>query len=252
MFELMRKVQVNEGLTLLDKNDTFASTSYTFAGLSDMMLQFGQQLAGASGIPLVRLFGQSPAGLSATGDSDIRMYYDNIKAQQESVLRNPMDVVLKVMWRSTFGDAAPDDLEFDFTPLWQMSAVDKANNAKTATETILGAFENNVIDKPTAMLELRATAGETGIFSNITDEAIEEAKEEPPPIPEIDLPGNEPIQPSEGKPNEAGSKEVKGVNGNPSITNPEDPARKPVKSLDQHPTTDSIPKPKKSWWRIFG
>jgi phage-related protein (TIGR01555 family) len=58
-FEMIRMMQVNEGLTLLDKEDEITSTAYSFAGLSDMMLQFGQQLSGASGIPLVRLFGQS-------------------------------------------------------------------------------------------------------------------------------------------------------------------------------------------------
>lgn len=187
-FEMMRSMQVNEGLTLLDKNDTFASTAYSFAGLSDMMLQFGQQLSGAAGIPLVRLFGQSPAGLSATGESDIRMYYDNINAQQEAKLRNGWEMILKVLWRSTFGQPSPDDMEFVFTPLWQMSATDKANNAKTMTETIIGAYEAGLVTKPTAMKELRQTSGDTGAFSNISDEDIQEAEEEPPPPPDAPEP----------------------------------------------------------------
>lgn len=185
-FDMMRELQVNEGLTLLDKNDTFASTAYSFAGLSDMMLQFGQQLAGASGIPLVRLFGQSPAGLSATGEADMRMYYDNINAQQEARLRNPVEILLKVMWRSTFGKPAPKDLEFKFTPLWQMSATDKVNNAKATAETIIGAFEAGLVSKPAALEELRDSSSNTGIFSNITDEEIEEAKNEDPPPGEVE------------------------------------------------------------------
>lgn len=189
-FEMMRSVQTNEGLTLLDKNDVFQSTSYSFAGLSDMMLQFGQQLSGAADIPLVRLFGQSPAGLSATGDSDIRMYYDMINAQQEAKLRNGWEMLLKVLWRSLFGKPSPKDMEFTFVPLWQMSALDKANIAKTTAETVIGAFESNLVDKPTAMKELRSTSGETGVFSNITDEAIKEAEEEPPPEPDEEDPEN--------------------------------------------------------------
>lgn len=195
-FEMMRILQVNEGLTLLDKNDLFASTAYSFAGLSDMMLQFGQQLAGASGIPLVRLFGQSPAGLSSTGEADIRMYYDNIKAKQEAKLHNGWEVLLKVLWRSVYGKPAPKDLEFQFVPLWQMSALDKANIAKSNTETILGAFEAGLIKSASAMQELRESSGDTGLFSNITDEEIEEAKknDEEDPLPEIGspLPGEEP------------------------------------------------------------
>lgn len=185
MFEMMRSLQVNEGLTLLDKNDVFTSTAYSFAGLSDMMLQFGQQLSGASGIPLVRLFGQSPAGLSATGDADIRMYYDNIKAQQEAKLRNGWEKLLRVMWRSEFGVAAPDDMEFKFTPLWQMSAMDQATVAKSNTETIIGAYDSGLISKPTAMKELRESSGDTGLFNNISDEEIKEAELEPPPEPDM-------------------------------------------------------------------
>lgn len=186
-FEMMRSMQTNEGMTLLDKNDEFATTNYTFGGLSDVMLQFGQQLAGASGIPLVRLFGQSPAGLSATGEADIRMYYDNINAQQEAKLRNAFEILLKVMWRSTFGKPSPKDMEFTFVPLWQMSAMDKATIAKTNAETIIGAYEGGLTDRETSLKELRQSSGDTGLFSNITDEAIKEAEGEEPPMP--DAPG---------------------------------------------------------------
>lgn len=185
-FDMMRDLQVNEGLTLLDKNDVFASTAYSFAGLSDMMLQFGQQLAGATGIPLVRLFGQSPAGLSATGESDLRMYYDNINAKQEASMRNPWQTLLQVLWMSELGKAAPDDLTFTFKPLWQMSATDKANNAKTTTETIVGAYDSGVVNRKTTLTELRDASAETGIFSNISDEDIEEAGEDEPPLPDMD------------------------------------------------------------------
>lgn len=177
-FDMMRLLQVNEGLTLLDKEDEYSADSYTFAGLSDMIIQFGQQLSGASGIPLIRLFGQSPAGMNSTGDSDIRMYYDNIKSQQESKFRTGWQLLLQVMWRSVFGKPAPDDLQFEFVPLWQMSALDKANIAKLNAETIIGAYEGLLIDKKTAMSELRESSGDTGLFSNITDEDIEEAEDE--------------------------------------------------------------------------
>lgn len=186
MFEMMRSLQTNEGLTLIDKEDTFQTTAYSFAGLSDMLLQFGQQISGAAGIPLIRMFGQSPAGLGGDGEEDIRMYYDNINAQQESKLRNGWEMILKVMWRSCFGKPAPDDMEFNFTPLWQMSATDKVNNAKATAETIIGAYEAGLIDRATAMSELRQTSSETGIFSNISDEDIKDAENEEPPLPETE------------------------------------------------------------------
>jgi phage-related protein (TIGR01555 family) len=201
-FEMMRLMQVNEGLTLLDKLDEFQSTAYSFAGLSDMMLQFGQQLAGAFGIPLVRFFGQSPAGLSATGENDMRLYYDNILAQQKAKFQNPWEVLLKVLWRSTFGASAPKDLKFNFTPLWQMSATDKATNAKTTTETIIGAYEAGLTSRRASLEELRASSGDTGIFSNITDEEINEAdlEQDEPPLPDGDPNAPDPMTEPSDKP----------------------------------------------------
>jgi phage-related protein (TIGR01555 family) len=65
--DMMRRFQSNEGITLLDADDDFGTTTYAFSGLDSVLLQFGQQLCGALQIPGVRLFGQSPAGLNATG-----------------------------------------------------------------------------------------------------------------------------------------------------------------------------------------
>ncbi len=191
-FDMMRYAQNNEGLTLLDGEDDFSSTAYSFAGLSDMMLQFGQQLSGASGIPLVRLFGQSPAGLNSTGESDLRMYYDKINAQQETALRRPFDRLLKVIHQSVFGKPAPKDMQFTFTPLWQMDATAKATNGRTIAETIAGAFDSQLISKFTALKELRQASTETGLFTNITDEDIAAAESEENSS-DVPLPDDEPV-----------------------------------------------------------
>ena len=187
MFEYMRMFQTNEGLTLLDKEDTFQTTAYSFAGLSDMIGQFGEQLSGASEIPLVRLFGQSPSGLGSDGASDIRNYYDGINAKQESTLRNPVELIIKIMWRSLFGEAAPSDLTFKFYPLWQMSDKEKAEIAASKTTAVIAAHQDSLISTATGMKELKQASADTGVFSHITDEEIEEAENEEPPMPDESL-----------------------------------------------------------------
>ena len=178
--ELMRMVQNNEGITLLDIEDKFESTVYSFSGLSDVIIQFGQQVSGSAQIPMTRLFGQSPAGLNSTGESDIRQYYDSIRAKQED-FRNFLTDLLSVMWRSVTGNPPPKDLNFNFIPLWQMSAMDKATVAKNNTDTILEVEAAGVIDKATAMKELKQQSAESGLFTHISDEAVEEAESEPAP-----------------------------------------------------------------------
>lgn len=179
--DAIRLYQSSEGLTLLDATDDFQTHSYTFTGLDDLLLQFGQQLSGAMDIPLVRLFGQSPAGLNSTGESDMRAYYDGIKTKQEARLRRPLTTLLNVVHRSELGREPDEGFNFAFTPLWQLSDKEKGETAASVTTAVTTAFETGVIDRPTAMKELRASSQVTGVYSNITDEAIDEAESEPPP-----------------------------------------------------------------------
>lgn len=193
---MIRQFQSNEGMTLMDSKDEFEAHSYSFAGLSDMMLQFGQQISGALGIPLVRLFGQSPSGLGATGESDIRNYYDNVKQQQERKLRSGVAKLYGILYRSEFGEAPPKSFDIEFCPLWQMSNAEKATIALNVTQAVTTASDSGLIDRATAMKELRQSSQVTGVFSNVSDEDISEAELEPPPsMNEIEeLPNDEPKQ----------------------------------------------------------
>lgn len=191
--EHIRLWQSNEGITLMDAEDEFEAHSYSFSGLNDILLQFGQQLSGATQIPLVRLFGQSPAGLNATGESDLSNYYDNINQQQERRLRTPLHTLLAVMSQSVLGKPLPKTFKFDFASLWQIDDEKKAGIAEKVVNAVCKAEESALITRKTALKELRQSSEITGVFSHITDAEIEEADDEPPaPRSEHDDQPNEP------------------------------------------------------------
>jgi phage-related protein (TIGR01555 family) len=177
--DIIRRYQAQEGLTLIDSRDKFEVHRTTFAGLDDLLLQFGQQLSGALQIPLVRLFGQSPAGLNATGESDIRNYYDSINQLQERDMRRALELLLDVTMRSE-GIGKPDGFTWEFSPLWQLSDKEKADVAQQYSTAIINAHDANLIGDKTAMQELKGLARSTGLFSNITNEQIDKAEEDPP------------------------------------------------------------------------
>lgn len=179
----IRMWQSNEGMTLMDADDAFETHQYSFTGLDNLLLQFGQQISGATGIPLVRLFGQSPAGLNATGESDLANYYDNINQQQEGRLRTPLQVLYAVLHMSVLGKPLPDSFSFKFASLWQLDDEKKANVVKGVTDAVLAAEEAGLIKRSTALKELRQSSEVTGVFSHITDEEIKEADDEDPPPP---------------------------------------------------------------------
>jgi len=183
MFQYIRLMQSNEGITLLDKEDVFQAQSYTFAGLDQVLLSFGQQISGATGIPLVRLFGQSPAGLSATGESDLRNYYDMILAAQEEDLRPGLEAIYDVVAMSQTGNPMPDGWALNFRTLRQLNDVEKAQVANTDAQTVEGLFSAGLITEAQALKELRQNSAATGRFTNITDEDIEQAKTAVTPPP---------------------------------------------------------------------
>lgn len=176
----IRMWQSNEGMTLMDAKDTFETHQYSFTGLDSVLLQLGQQLSGALGIPLVRLFGQSPAGLNATGESDLANYYDNINQQQEGCMRSPLHRLLEVVSQSALGKPLPTSFKFDFASLWQMDDKTKAEVANTTADAVTKVEEAGLISRKTALKELRQSSEVTGIFSHITDEEIEQADDDPP------------------------------------------------------------------------
>ena len=180
--DMIRQYQSGEGLTLLDAKDKFETNDYSFGGLDAVLLQFGMQLSGALQIPLVRLFGQSPGGMNSTGESDLRTYYDGIAQQQASKLRRPMQKLLDIVHWSKFGEAPPDGFGFRFRPLWQMTEEARATTAQQVTTSVLAAYEAAVIPRKTALQELRQSSEITGIWSNITDEDIAAAEDDPPQL----------------------------------------------------------------------
>lgn len=179
--EMIRQFQSSEGITLLDKNDDFETHSYTFAGLDDALLQFGQQLSGALEMPLVRLFGQSPAGLNSTGESDLRTYYDGIRKKQNTRMRGPLKKILQMVSQSELGEPLPEGFSFTFNPLWQVTELEKSQIAAADTNSAVTAYESGLVQKDTALKELRQSSKTTGFWTNITDEEVQDAEDEPPP-----------------------------------------------------------------------
>ena len=188
--EMIRRFQSNEGITLLDATDEMQVDSYTFAGLDDVLLQMAQQLSGASEIPLTRLFGQSPAGLSSTGDGEMKQYHEGVNTKQERRLRMPVTRLLEVLARSVLGKGMPEGWNFTFNTLQRMSETEKATVATSTTTAINDAFDSGLIDQATALKELKQSSETTGVFTNITDDMIKEAENAPPPISEADPDAN--------------------------------------------------------------
>ena len=67
-------------------------------------------------------------------------------------------------------------MDIDFPPMQTPDAKDVAEITERKSNAILAAYQNDLIDAATAMQELKSLSDETGLYSKITDEAIEAGK----------------------------------------------------------------------------
>lgn len=170
----MNAMMNNNSLQILDKDDGYETHQYTFGGIGETYDRFMMDVAGAAETPVTKLFGRSPAGMNATGESDMQNYYDTIEEKQEAELRPVYDKILPIMFISTLG-GVPDDWDYEFNPIRRPRDDEMADLASKNTDSVTKAFQAGMVSQRTALKELRQQSEMTGMWSNITDEDIENA-----------------------------------------------------------------------------
>jgi phage-related protein (TIGR01555 family) len=164
----------NMGMHILSKEDSFETHQYSFGGLNEIYESFMMDMAGASMIPVTKLFGRAPAGMNATGESDMQNYYEVVQQGQETSLAPILDKLLPIMCMSEFG-AIPDDLDYRFDPIRTPNDKEIAELADKKTTSIAAVYTAGLISQKTALQELKQMSETTGMFTNITDEDIDTA-----------------------------------------------------------------------------
>jgi phage-related protein (TIGR01555 family) len=114
----------------------------------DILQQFALRLAAAADMPVALLMGQAPAGLNATGASDIRFFYDRVAAKQRNRLLPQLNRLVRLVFKSKEGPTAgtePDKWNITFRSLYQLSELEKATLRKTVAETDAIYISNQVL-----------------------------------------------------------------------------------------------------------
>ena len=153
---------------LLDGEEVFTNHNKSFANLDNLMQQFIMFAAGAADIPLTRFLGQSPAGMSATGEHDMKNYHDRIESLQTLDIQPALFRLDEALIRSSLGKR-PGELFYEWAPLEQMSEKEQAEIGKLHAETA-----NIIVGTGLFMQEeMREVFGnqlvETGLYPGLAD-----------------------------------------------------------------------------------
>ncbi|MDI9276178.1 DUF1073 domain-containing protein [Pantoea sp. EABMAA-21] len=136
--ELFNRTRDNRGVfaknNAQDNEESVEFVNAPLSGLDVLQAQSQEHMASVSGIPLVKLLGITPNGLNASSDGEIRVFYDYIHSLQQAMFKSPLKRVMDVIQLSEFGDIDPD-IYFEFEPLFEMSAKEKADIRKVDADT---------------------------------------------------------------------------------------------------------------------
>jgi uncharacterized protein len=107
-------------LMLLDAkhNESYHREAVAFTDMPALLQEVQLATAGAFKMPVTKLFGRSPAGMNATGESDTRNWYDEVAVYRKDYVVPRLQTLLD----TTEGK----HIELEFPPLWQPTEKEQA------------------------------------------------------------------------------------------------------------------------------
>ena len=171
-FTLAGAMKSFNNMMLLDNEEEYTSKSNTFAGLPDLLDRYALFLSAASDIPATRLLGSSASGLNATGEGDLKNYYDTVRSAQKQEYKPLLDDFDQIMAKS-LGLGEDTDLSYEFNSLFQMTPKEIADIGLVDAQRDQIYLDRGVITEEITAKEL----AQKGTYTNITDEYLEELEE---------------------------------------------------------------------------
>lgn len=179
------------GSVAIDKDDEYAVFNIPLGGLTDIIQEMEQYVCAVTGYPFTKLFGRSPAGMNATGQSDMQIYYDKVKSYQKRKLRPALEYLVKLIQLSSEGPTQGKELEkwsIKFKALQQLNDLEQANVDKTQAEVraavvklVLDLVDNQMLDATQGRKYL-AERGDIPVSETELD--LDDEAEENNPLPQ--------------------------------------------------------------------
>lgn len=162
------------GAVVLDAQDSYDQKSASFAGLPEVVSKFQDNVAGAAGIPVTRLYGRAAVGLSGSGDGDERVYYDRIGHSQATEVGPSIALLDDCIIQQALG-SRPDTIYYEWAPLRQLSESERADvfqKTAQAARAIAGANAGEIIPMDALSDSLVNELTEQGVMPGL-DQAVE-------------------------------------------------------------------------------
>lgn len=133
LMQLDRTRSMARAIPLDADGESFERLGANVGGMADLVDRLMMRVSGATGIPVTRLFGRSPAGQNATGEHDEANFAAEVRSEQTHEMIPRIEWILSLMMRSKDGPTngvIPTSWSVEPNPLSQPSAKEQAETRK--------------------------------------------------------------------------------------------------------------------------
>ena len=131
------------------EHEDFMRQTTPMTGLSDMMELFIIRFAAAARMPVSVLFGVTlKAGMNQSGESDLSIWRDQIRGQQEAFLRPLMEKLVRLLFKSKDGPTAgkePEKWSLKFNPLQELNELQESERRQKIATTDAMYLDRSVV-----------------------------------------------------------------------------------------------------------
>ncbi|HEY6056208.1 MAG TPA: anti-CBASS Acb1 family protein [Gaiellaceae bacterium] len=184
--DLLNETLALTRLMMLDakQGEEYHREAVSFADMPALLQEIALATAGAFREPVTKLFGRAPAGMNATGESDMRQWYDEVQSYAQRTIHPRLEKLLEI----TEGR----HIEVEFESLWQ------------PTEQEQATIRNLEISGHERLWSMKVVSGEE-IRAALIDGKLPEKTVSGPPPEEPELEPAQPLVPPNVQPPPVGS-----------------------------------------------
>lgn len=186
-----------------DSEEDYSRDTVNFTGIPEILYIIFMLISADTGYPITRLFGVSPGGMNATGESDMRNYYDTVRSEQGLILLPVLLRLIRIIseWKKI------EEPYIEFIPLETMNEKENAEveKLKADAESVKAQTYKTYIDAgvmepyEARHLVFGTTLDKIPVPEEETLPEVETIEEDQQPVVE-DNPEEEPPKPDTKKP----------------------------------------------------
>lgn len=156
--KMFTKYQDNFGLWAIDVQEDLLHMQTSLSELSNLLSNYQDQLCIPSRITNLKLLGNAPAGLNASGESELSTWHETVSGYQDGNLRRPLENIFKIIQLSEFGEIK-EDIYFEFNPLDEISEKERAEITKIRVDAVAVAADSQLVSSEEARDALKGIEG---------------------------------------------------------------------------------------------